>query len=149
MALTTLAKKRRKNKSIGVKLEKSHNLNDLTPSSLIHSTFIHYPTCLMEYNDILNNNADKLIVVNFSLPASGECRMISHVIENMAHSIEYKDSVIFIYIDVSKNTKICNNYELYTYPTFMLIKNKIEIEKIVGGDTELLEEIIHLRIQNY
>lgn len=145
MALTTLAKERRKDKSFAVKVEKSsRGLNDNL--SISKSKFVHYPTNFMEYNDISHDNTEKLIVVNFSLPHSGPCRMMSHIFENMAHSIEYKGSVIFIYIDVTKNGEICSKYDIDTYPTFILFKNGIEIEKIIGANSELLEEMIHLRL---
>jgi len=58
---------------------------------------------LAEFEEVLNSNANKLVVVDFTATWCPPCQMIAPVIETLSH--DFPD-VVFVKVDVDTNNVI-------------------------------------------
>lgn len=65
--------------------------------------------------------SDQPVLVDFYADWCGPCKAMAPVISDVAKSIEGKGKVIKINID--KNTKAAQAYQVQAVPTFMIFKN--------------------------
>ena len=92
------------------------------------SKFLHFAvnmgvTTISEVEDfekILNDAGDKLVVVDFFAEWCGPCRMIGPKFEKM--SDEFSD-IIFLKVDVDEVEEVAENYDVSAMPNFVFIKN--------------------------
>lgn len=77
--------------------------------------------------------SDKLIVVDFSATWCGPCQMMRPIVEEI--KAEYKDSekVEIVEVDIDENPVIPASYSVMSVPTFLFIKNKEVLDKVVGS----------------
>jgi len=83
-----------------------------------------------EYNDIINNNKDKNIVLNFWAEWCAPCKHMNDVFAQLSKS--YPD-VLFLNIDAEQVDDIPELFEVEAVPTFVFFKNK-ETDKLVGAN---------------
>jgi thioredoxin 1 len=65
--------------------------------------------------------SDKPLLVDFYADWCGPCKAMNPVIKEVAKAVEGKGKVIKINID--KNVKAAQNYQVQAVPTFMIFKN--------------------------
>lgn len=65
--------------------------------------------------------SDKPVLVDFYADWCGPCKAMNPVIKDVAKAMEGKGKVVKINID--KNTKAAQNYQVQAVPTFMIFKN--------------------------
>jgi thioredoxin 1 len=92
-----------------------------------------------EYKNKLQNNADKLIVVDFFATWCGPC---NHIAPAFADFSEKYPNCIFLKVDVDVNKNISTEAGVTCMPTFHFIKNGEKITQIEGADTDTLKEYI-------
>ena len=86
----------------------------------------------------------RLVVIDFYATWCGPCKVISPVLDKM--SIELKDEVVFLKVDVDETDDIAADYKIEAMPTFVFIKNKAEVGKFSGAsETKLRENIDKLK----
>jgi len=66
--------------------------------------------------------------------------MIAPKIEEM--SVQLKDSVVFLKVDVDETDDLAAEYQIEAMPTFVMIKNKAVVEKFSGANETKLREAI-------
>ena len=77
-----------------------------------------------------NNNFQKevlehkgIVFVDFYADWCGPCKMTSPIIEELSNDPKYKDKVKFVEIDVDESKEIAGQYNIFSIPTFMTVRN--------------------------
>jgi thioredoxin 1 len=86
-----------------------------------------------EFDAILAESGDKLVVVDFTATWCGPCQMIAPTYAKMAE--EYTGCV-FIKVDVDENEETAESYGIQAMPTFKFFKNS---ESVVDGEGKAFE----------
>ncbi len=71
------------------------------------------------FNDIINS--ESLVLVDFYATWCGPCKMLMPLLDELAN--EVKGNARIIKIDVDKNEKIAQQYQVRGVPTLILFKN--------------------------
>lgn len=69
---------------------------------------------------------DKLVVVDFFATWCGPCKMIAPKVEEM--EAEFKDTVVFLKVDVDEAEDAAMEYNITAMPTFLFIKNNKKVK---------------------
>ncbi|EDO45413.1 predicted protein [Nematostella vectensis] len=93
-----------------------------------------------EFNSVINNTKDKLVVIDFYAEWCGPCRQIKPKFKKMALE-EFKD-VFFAKIDVDELEELSEDEQITAMPTFVFYKNGQKLEKLVGANEVKLRELI-------
>ena len=82
-----------------------------------------------------------LKIIDFYADWCSPCIMMDPIVEEL--SKELKGKVEFERIDVDKNSEAAGKYDVGSIPTFVILKNGKEIERIVGyrGKTQFKQII--------
>jgi thioredoxin 1 len=80
------------------------------------------------FDETLKNN--KLVLMDFWAGWCGPCRALAPTIEELAK--EYAGKVLVSKLDVDENPKTAEQFQVYSIPTVVLIKDCCEVERLVG-----------------
>jgi len=83
-----------------------------------------------EFNKLLDDFPDKIIVIDFWTVWCGPCKMYAPVFKK-AHE-EFKADFIFTKIDADENPSIAQHFGITTIPTTVFIKAKQVVHKFIG-----------------
>ncbi|XP_051115561.1 thioredoxin H2 [Andrographis paniculata] len=83
--------------------------------------------------------SNKLVVVDFSASWCGPCKFIFPAVEAM--SSKYTD-VEFAKLDVDEVPDVAREFEVQGMPTFVLLKQGKEVDRVVGANKDELEKKI-------
>lgn len=131
-----------------LKLKSSVNLPQ--DSSVLLNPYtnkIHEITTENEFDKLINDiqNVNVLIVCDFYAIWCIPCLQIAPTLYKWALN-DYKTSVIFMKIDVDKNSDLSDKFSIRVLPTFVLFKQGKEIYRLTGTDsTNLKREIEKLK----
>jgi thioredoxin 1 len=79
----------------------------------------------------------KIVVVDFTATWCGPCRLIAPIFAELSKKYE---NLIFLKVDVDEVQEVTSKWEVRAMPTFIFIKNKKQVDKIVGANREELEK---------
>ncbi|GAV81661.1 Thioredoxin domain-containing protein [Cephalotus follicularis] len=82
---------------------------------------------------------NKLLVIDFSATWCGPCKFIEPTIKEFAATYT---EVEFMKIDVDVLADVAREFQVNVMPTFILIKNGKEVERIVGTKSDELQNKI-------
>eukprot|EP00058_Branchiostoma_floridae_P010455 XP_002595943.1 hypothetical protein BRAFLDRAFT_268609 [Branchiostoma floridae] len=82
-----------------------------------------------EFDALLADSNDKLVVVYFSAEWSGPCRMMVNVFEDVA---AHNSDVIFAKLDVDKNGETASHCDISSVPVFHCYKNGEKADEYSG-----------------
>jgi thioredoxin 1 len=71
-----------------------------------------------------------LVLVDFWAGWCGPCRALAPTIEELAK--EYAGKVLVAKLDVDENPQTAERFQVYSIPTVVLIKDGLEVDRIVG-----------------
>nr|NP_001237844.1 thioredoxin h2 [Glycine max]ABV71992.1 thioredoxin h2 [Glycine max] len=91
----------------------------------------------LHFNEI--KDSPRLVVIDFSATWCGPCKMMEPIVHAMAN--EFTD-VEFIKIDVDELSDVAQEFKVQAMPTFLLLKNGKEVDKIVGAKKDELKNKI-------
>ncbi|CAJ1086011.1 thioredoxin-like [Xyrichtys novacula] len=98
---------------------------------------VKYVESLDEFNQILKDAGDKLVVVDFTASWCGPCQRIAPKFE-----AESKDpangNVIFLKVDVDEAADVAESCKITAMPTFVFYKNGVIVHRFSGSDGEEL-----------
>merc|ERR1711907_25359 len=93
-----------------------------------------------EFDGVLSEAGDKLVVVDFTATWCPPCQRIAPVFAAMAD--EYSDKAVLVKVDVDANAKTAEACGISCMPTFQLFKNGTMVEKLEGASEEKLRALI-------
>ncbi|GAA4453672.1 thioredoxin [Nibrella saemangeumensis] len=76
-------------------------------------------------------NSDKPVLVDFSAEWCGPCRLVSPLVDQLAH--EYADQAVVAKMDIDQNAHTPSLYKIRSAPTLLFFKNGQLIDKVVGA----------------
>jgi len=82
----------------------------------------------------------RLIVLDFYAEWCGPCKRIGPEIANLQST--YFDRILVQTIDVDQCDDIASHFQINSMPTFLFIKNKTVVDKVIGAKLELIHEKI-------
>ncbi|NWF86261.1 thioredoxin [Candidatus Bathyarchaeota archaeon] len=82
----------------------------------------------INFNEIIQKNA--LALIDCWAPWCGPCQAIGPTIEQLA--TEYAGRVLIGKLNVDENPQIAEQFQIYSIPTMLIIKNGREVARIVG-----------------
>jgi len=75
-------------------------------------------------------NKNKMVLIDFWAGWCGPCRALAPTIEELAKELEGK--VLVAKLDVDENPKTAEKFQVFSIPTVILIKDAVEVDRIVG-----------------
>ncbi|XP_050383829.1 thioredoxin H2 [Argentina anserina] len=88
------------------------------------------------YLNSIKENPSKLLVIDFSASWCGPCKMMEPVYHDMASRFTDVD---FAKIDVDELSEVSQQFGVQGMPTFVLLKNGKEVDRVVGAKKDELE----------
>ncbi|XP_060605876.1 uncharacterized protein LOC132758317 [Ruditapes philippinarum] len=92
-----------------------------------------------EFNKIVKDTKNTLIVIDFFATWCGPCRAIAPKIEQFSKTYP---EVVFIKVDVDDVSEVAKKCDISAMPTFHLMKNGDKVGELVGADADELEKLI-------
>ncbi|KAI3989184.1 hypothetical protein MKX01_033220 [Papaver californicum] len=81
----------------------------------------------------------KLIVIDFTASWCGPCRMIAPILAEIAKKLT---NVLFLKVDVDELQSVAQEWKVEAMPTFVFVKEGVEVERFAGANKAKLEELI-------
>ncbi|CAI4229909.1 unnamed protein product [Auanema sp. JU1783] len=95
---------------------------------------------LTDFNNILQETSGgKIAVVDFYADWCGPCKYIAPVFEVLSQRYT---NAIFCKVNVDLSRDAASIYRVQAMPTFIIFKNKAEVERVAGADPNKLENTI-------
>ncbi|MCO5572413.1 hypothetical protein L7F22_026167 [Adiantum nelumboides] len=88
----------------------------------------------------------RLVVVAFKANWCGPCRMMAPVFSELSRKFP---QTIFLKIDVDEMQDISAQWNVQAMPTFIIIKDSKELDRVVGANKEELEKRLTFHVQNF
>jgi thioredoxin 1 len=80
-----------------------------------------------------NNRRTKLVVLDFASNNCPPCDMIKPYYDELSLLEEFQNNVIFCKVNISDHPEVATQYNIDTWPTFVLFRNGEIVDKVVGG----------------
>ena len=84
-----------------------------------------------EFNNLLKNYPDKIIIIDFWAVWCGPCMFFAPIFKKL-HG-EFRSDFIFVKVNVDENNAIAMKYGITGIPTTLFIKNNDVINQVVGA----------------
>ena len=84
-----------------------------------------------EFNKLLKDYPDKLIIIDFWAVWCGPCMFFGPIFKKL--QTEFQKDFIFIKVNVDENSPLAMRYQITGIPTTLFIKNDEIVNKIVGS----------------
>ncbi|KAM6909567.1 thioredoxin b [Xenentodon cancila] len=94
---------------------------------------------LNDFNTILAEAGDKLVVVDFTATWCGPCKQIAPKFAEMSENPE-NANVIFIKVDVDEAEDVSSHCKINCMPTFQFYKNGVKVFEFSGANLATLKE---------
>lgn len=102
---------------------------------------IHQPLTLPEFQQIVCENKDKLIVIDFCAKWCGPCNRIASRVEALETTF-VSLNVLVIKCDVDESPEVGDEFKIQSLPTFVFIKNGAFQNSVIGADIDKVESTI-------
>ena len=89
------------------------------------------------FNEIVSEN--DLVFIDVYASWCGPCKQIAPAIEKLANE---KRRIRFVKLDCEEFTEVSDGLKISSLPTFLLIKDKKIIKRVVGADLSEVKEML-------
>ncbi|NP_001091381.1 uncharacterized protein LOC100037235 [Xenopus laevis] len=104
---------------------------------------VRHVETLEEFQNVLQEAKEKLVVVDFTATWCGPCKMIAPVFEKL--SVENPD-VVFLKVDVDDAQDVAAHCEVKCMPTFHFYKNGLKVFEFSGAnESSLVQKVAELK----
>ncbi|KAM9426357.1 thioredoxin-like [Pholidichthys leucotaenia] len=93
-------------------------------------------TTLMEFNEVVQQAGNKLVVVDFTATWCPPCQRIAPKFEKLSQE---NTDVIFIKVDVNEGVEVSQHFKIRSVPTFYFYKNGNLVHEFKGADEKQLQ----------
>ena len=94
-----------------------------------------------QFNNILQQSQNKVVVVDFTATWCMPCKMISPIYDK--HSIAPQfDRIVFTKVDVDAVPEIAQRFQIRSMPSFLFVKNGKVIDRFSGADQNRLLQLL-------
>jgi thioredoxin 1 len=93
------------------------------------------------FDEVINKN--KLVIVDFWAEWCGPCLMMHPIFVRLAR--KYGDKIIFGRLNVDEYGDIAAKYRVFSIPTFIIFKNGVPVDSLVGAVGEKGLELFILK----
>jgi len=90
-------------------------------------------TSLSQIQTIISTSDEHLVVLDFTSNNCPPCEMIAPIYKDLSELEEFQQGVIFCKVNVTNYPNIAEEYNVDGWPTFLLFKNGMVVDSIVGG----------------
>src|SRR4030043_70567 len=80
------------------------------------------------FDETLRNN--NLVLLDFWAGWCGPCRALAPTIEELAK--EFAGKVLVAKLDVDENPNTAEKFQVFSIPTMVIFKDRVEVERLVG-----------------
>ncbi|CAL5369964.1 unnamed protein product [Camellia sinensis] len=91
-----------------------------------------------------SKQTSKLMVVDFSAPWCGPCKLMEPAIHEMADKFT---DVEFLKIDVDELSDVAEEFGVEAMPTFVLVKQGKEVDRVIGAKKDELERKVEMHTE--
>jgi len=98
---------------------------------------IHELSSETQFRNIINLH--QYVLVDFFAEWCGPCKKIAPWLKEFS---EQHPEVGFVKADVEILDELAQHYQVRAMPTFILLKNGVEIKRIVGANENVISEVI-------
>lgn len=88
-------------------------------------------TSIDEFDTLLEEAGNKLVVVDFTASWCPPCKRITPEFERLSNE---NPEIVFLKVDVDKCTNIARKYRVSAMPTFKFIKQSTLYDTVIGGN---------------
>eukprot|EP00922_Rhytidocystis_sp_ex-Travisia-forbesii_P014525 GHVS01021722.1.p1 GENE.GHVS01021722.1~~GHVS01021722.1.p1 ORF type:complete len:216 (+),score=44.56 GHVS01021722.1:353-1000(+) len=88
---------------------------------------------------VANCKKDNLIVVQYTASWCGPCRQMKPIVTKWSNDMP---TVEFLTVDIDDQSVLAEEEDIKHVPTFVLIKNGTNVEKLIGADAGKMKEAI-------
>ncbi|KAM4603520.1 thioredoxin-like [Polymixia lowei] len=92
-----------------------------------------------EFNKVLKDAGDKLVVVDFTAKWCGPCRMIAPFFEELEQKYP---GCVFLKVDVDEASELSEERKISCMPTFHFYKQGKKVESLEGANKQKLEDLV-------
>ena len=85
------------------------------------------------FKSTLQQQQDKLVVVDFWAEWCGPCKMLAPILEALSEKLA--DNVSIYKLDTDQNANIAQEYQITSIPCCILFKQGKEVHRIIGHKT--------------
>ncbi|RAL51337.1 hypothetical protein DM860_010839 [Cuscuta australis] len=102
---------------------------------------VHLVTTMEKWEEMISqaNKSAQIVLVNFSASWCNPCRLAAPAYRDLADKYT---SVMFITVDVDKLAEFSSSWDIKATPTFFILKEGRNMDKLVGGSKQELEKKI-------
>jgi len=90
-----------------------------------------------QFDQILQNNP--VVVIDFTAKWCGPCKRIAPLFDDLARDNE---GVACVKVDVDQHPEIAGDYNVRAMPTFVVVKNGREVNRMEGADESKLTRLV-------
>ncbi|XP_069128559.1 thioredoxin-like [Argopecten irradians] len=101
-----------------------------------------------EFQKILQDAGNKLVVVDFKATWCGPCNAIGPAFKKM-ESCEEMRNVIFCEVDVDEVSEVAEEYEVTAMPAFMFFMNGEKIKEVLGANKDKIKSSLIATLEEY
>ncbi|EYB84104.1 hypothetical protein Y032_0323g2506 [Ancylostoma ceylanicum] len=91
---------------------------------------IREPSDVDEFDAVLNENPDSLVVIDFYATWCGPCKIMGPKFIKLSNEFT---SVVFVKVDVDESEDIVSRFDIKVMPTFIFMRKGAQIDMVEGS----------------
>lgn len=100
-----------------------------------------------DFDKFVADHQNYLVIVFFSADWSDECKLMSSVVDEILKNEELKKTTKFLELEAEEHEEISIKFNIEAVPTFVFLRNKQVIQKVIGANAPELRKKIELASQ--